>query len=62
MFSIWMHLIAPREVKDIAKKCGAGALPEAHGGEKRPPTADWVAERLANFPRMGLPAYDVIWV
>ena len=57
-----MHLIAPREVKDIAKKCGAGALPEAHGGEKRPPTADWVAERLANFPRMGLPAYDVIWV
>jgi hypothetical protein len=28
-----------------------------HGGTKRLPTAEWVDERLANFPRMNLPEY-----
>ena len=46
------------ELKDIEKKWGSrDSLPEMHGGAKRPPTADWVDERLANFPRMDLPAY-----
>ena len=36
---------------------GKANLPEAHGGDKRAPTGQWVDERLANFPKMGLPAY-----
>lgn len=47
------------EIKDIEKKWGgAAALPEIHGGEKKLPTAQWVDERLAAFPLMGLPSYE----
>ena len=45
------------EVKELVKKWGATNVPEAHGGDKRPPTGEWVQARLAAFPRMGLPDY-----
>lgn len=46
------------EVKDLEKKWGGvESLPEMHGGAKRLPTAEWVDERLSNFPRMNLPEY-----
>lgn len=44
------------EVSAIERVVGKGQLPEVHGGERRPPTKDWVRARLAAFPRMGLPA------
>lgn len=37
--------------------CGAHALPEAQGGEKRAPTKERVRERLETFPLMHLPDY-----
>ena len=46
------------EVADIEKKCGKASLPEMHGGDAKASTKDWVAQRLAAFPMMGLPAYD----
>ena len=45
------------ELKDIEKKFGASEMPEMHGGAKKLGTAQWVDERLAQFPLMGLPAY-----
>ena len=34
---------------------GKANLPERHGGAARATTSAWVAQRLAAFPRMGLP-------
>ena len=45
------------EVKDLQKKFGLASLPEMYGGTSRKSTAEWVDERLANFPRMDLPGY-----
>jgi hypothetical protein len=45
------------DLKDMEKKMGRAALPAMHGGDPRPPTAQWVDERLANFARMGLPDF-----
>ena len=45
------------EAKDVAKKWGASNVPEALGGDKRPPTGQWVRDRLAAFPKMNLPEY-----
>lgn len=43
------------EVGKVGKSVGTPNLPERHGGLARPETAAWVAQRLAAFPRMGLP-------
>lgn len=45
------------DLKELEKKLGVTNMPEAHGGEKRIPTGQWVKERLAAFPMMGLPDY-----
>jgi len=45
------------DMAHIASTCGAHALPEAHGGDKRLPTKEWVRERLAAFPLMHLSEY-----
>jgi hypothetical protein len=46
------------QMDDLEKKWGGKeALPEMHGGAAKPSTAQWVEERLANFPKMDLPAY-----
>ena len=45
------------DLKELSKKWGADNLPEMHGGSKRKPTSEWVRERLAAFPKMGLPDY-----
>jgi len=34
---------------------GKANPPERHGGAARATTSAWVAQRLAAFPRMGLP-------
>ena len=49
--------IAFSSVAELARKFGAGNLPEIHGGEARAPTEAWIEERLRAFPRMDLPAY-----
>ena len=43
------------EVSKVGRSVGAPNLPQLHGGAARPPTKEWVAQRLAAFPRMGLP-------
>lgn len=45
------------DVKELTKKWGAVNVPEVHGGDKRPATGAWVKERIAQFPKMDLPAY-----
>jgi hypothetical protein len=42
---------------EMRKKMGEASMPQMHGGEPRVPTAQWVRERLAQFPKMGLPEY-----
>lgn len=42
------------DVAAIGKRCGATSLPQIHGGDARTPTDEWVAQRLAAFPTMGL--------
>ena len=49
--------VAFSSVAELARKFGAGNLPEIHGGEARAPTEAWIEERLRAFPRMDLPAY-----
>ena len=43
----------------LAAKVGTAAMPQMHGGEPKQETEAWVKERLASFPRMGLPAHGV---
>ena len=45
------------DIAHISSTCGAHALPEAQGGEKRAPTKERVRERLETFPLMLLPDY-----
>jgi len=44
-------------IDELEDKFGKSNLPEMHGGDSRPPTEQWVQERLRNFPLMDLPAY-----
>ena len=43
------------DVDAVGKLVGRANLPALHGGATRPPTSEWVAQRLRDFPRMGLP-------
>merc|ERR1712118_654445 len=45
------------KIDELEDKFGKSNLPEMHGGDSRPPTEQWVQERLRNFPLMDLPAY-----
>lgn len=51
-------VIARIQFTDLAKVCqlvGKANLPERHGGVERAATKEWVMQRLASFPLMGLP-------
>ena len=43
------------DVDAVGRLVGRENLPALHGGATRPLTSEWVAQRLADFPRMGLP-------
>jgi len=42
-------------VDKVGKLVGKANLPQRHGGVERAATKEWVAQRLAAFPCMGLP-------
>ena len=53
-------VIARIQFSDVAKVgqlVGKANLPQRHGGVERAATREWVAQRLAAFPRMGLPDF-----
>ena len=43
------------DVTKLGQLVGKANLPQRHGGVERAATGEWVAQRLAAFPRMGLP-------
>ena len=43
------------DVTKLGQLVGKANLPQRHGGVKRAATREWVVQRLAAFPRMGLP-------
>ena len=50
-------VVARIQFSDVAKVgqlVGKANLPQRHGGVERAATSEWVAQRLAAFPRMGL--------
>ena len=45
------------DVTKLGQLVGKANLPQRHGGVERAATREWVAQRLAAFPRMGLPDF-----